>query len=136
MNSEVWINGKKVGVHPYGYSAFHYDITKFLKPAGEKNVIAVKVRNEGKNSRWYSGSGIYRHVHLIRTQPIHIAHNGVYVTTENIIDDMAVIKVASTLDNQSKMSANVKLSMTICSRTDEVVQTVETPIKKVAKGSS
>lgn len=136
MNSEVWINGKKVGVHPYGYSAFHYDITKFLKPAGEKNVIAVKVRNEGKNSRWYSGSGIYRHVHLIRTQPIHIAHNGVYVTTKNIIDDMAVIKVASTLDNQSKMSANVKLSMTICSPTDEVVQTVETPIKNVAKGSS
>ena len=58
------------------------------------------------------------------------------MTTENIIDDMAVIKVASTLDNQSKMSANVKLSMTICSPTDEVVQTVETPIKNVAKGSS
>ena len=63
MNSDVWINGHHLGNHPYGYTPFYYDLTPYLKQNGE-NIIAVRVRNEGKNSRWYSGSGIYRHVWL------------------------------------------------------------------------
>ena len=134
MNSEIWVNGKKVGAHPYGYSPFYFDITKFLRPAGEKNVIAVKVCNEGRNSRWYSGSGIYRHVHLIRTNSIHIAQNGVFVTTENITNDTAVIKVSSTLENQSKAGADIKLSMAVYSPAGEMVQSAETPLINVAEG--
>ena len=61
MNSEVWINGQSLGSHPYGYTPFAYDLTPFLRQDGE-NVLALRVRNEGANSRWYSGSGIYRHV--------------------------------------------------------------------------
>ena len=57
MNSDVWLNGHHLGNHPHGYTPFYYDLTPYLKPAGEENVIAVRVRNEGKNSRWYSGSG-------------------------------------------------------------------------------
>ncbi len=57
MNSDVWLNGVLLGNHPYGYTSFAYDLTPHLKRTGE-NVIAVRVRNEGKNTRWYSGSGI------------------------------------------------------------------------------
>ena len=62
MNAEVWLNGQSVGTHPYGYTSFWFDITDKVK--SDANVLAVKVRNEGENSRWYSGSGIYRHVWL------------------------------------------------------------------------
>ncbi len=58
MNSDVWLNGHHLGNHPYGYTGFAYDLTPWLKPAGQENVLAIRVRNEGKNSRWYSGSGI------------------------------------------------------------------------------
>jgi len=58
MNADFWINGHPLGNHPYGYTSFEFDLTPHLKPAGETNVLAVRVRNEGSNTRWYSGSGI------------------------------------------------------------------------------
>lgn len=80
MNSTVYVNGKDVGHRPYGYSSFEYDITKELK-AGD-NVIAVKVDNSDQpNSRWYSGCGIYRHVWLTTTAPLHFDHWGIQVVT-------------------------------------------------------
>ena len=69
MNADFWINGHPLGNHPYGYTSFEFDLTPYLKPAGQENVLAVRVRNEGKNSRWYSGSGIYRHTWLTVTEP-------------------------------------------------------------------
>ena len=72
MNADVWINGESLGSHPYGYTSFWYDVTNKLK-YGSRNVLAVKVRNEGENSRWYSGSGIYRHVWLRVVDPVHVA---------------------------------------------------------------
>ena len=78
MNSTVYVNGKKVGTRPYGYSSFEYDITPYVHEG--RNVVAVRVDNSDQpNSRWYSGCGIYRHVWLTRTNPIHIKHWGVYV---------------------------------------------------------
>ena len=78
MNATVYVNGQKVGSRPYGYSSFEYDITPYVK-AGE-NVVAVRVDNSDQpNSRWYSGCGIYRHVWLTQTHPIHVKHWGVYV---------------------------------------------------------
>ena len=78
MNSTVYINGQKVGFRPYGYSSFEYDITPYVHEG--KNVVAVRVDNSDQpNSRWYSGCGIYRHVWLTKTNPIHIKHWGVYV---------------------------------------------------------
>ena len=71
MNSDVWVNGQHVGKYPYGYSSFSYDITPYLKRRG--NVIAVRVDNSQQpNSRWYTGSGIYRHVRLVETNQLHI----------------------------------------------------------------
>src|SRR5205809_4362782 len=80
MNSETWLNGQPVGKHPYGYTSFWFDITDKIK-FGEQNIIAVQVRNEGQNSRWYSGSGIYRHIWLKTLEPVHVAQWGTYITT-------------------------------------------------------
>jgi beta-galactosidase len=80
MNAEVWLNGKSLGKHPYGYTSFWYDISEKIKP-GEKNILAVKVKNEGENSRWYSGSGIYRHVWLKTFEPVHLAQCVNFITT-------------------------------------------------------
>ena len=78
MNSTVYVNGREVGHRPYGYSSFEYDITPYVV-AGD-NVVAVRVDNSDQpNSRWYTGCGIYRHVWLTRTHPIHVRHWGVYV---------------------------------------------------------
>ena len=78
MNSTVYVNGQKVGFRPYGYSSFEYDITPFIHEG--ENVVAVRVDNSDQpNSRWYSGCGIYRHVWLTTTNPIHVKHWGVFV---------------------------------------------------------
>ena len=78
MNSTVYVNGQKVGFRPYGYSSFEYDITPYVREG--ENVVAVRVDNSDQpNSRWYSGCGIYRHVWLTKTHPIHVKHWGVFV---------------------------------------------------------
>ena len=77
MNSTVYVNGKKVGFRPYGYSSFEYDITPYVRQGD--NVVAVKVDNSDQpNSRWYSGCGIYRHVWLTTTASTHVSHWGVF----------------------------------------------------------
>ena len=78
MNADVWVNGELLGNHPHGYTSFWYDITPYLYPVGETNTIAVRVKNEGVNARWYTGSGIYRHTWLTLVNPVHIAPWGVH----------------------------------------------------------
>lgn len=99
MNSDVWINGHHLGNHPYGYTGFSYDLTPYLNPAkgGKQNVIAVKVRNEGKNSRWYSGSGIHRHVWLTITNLLHIPQWGVFITTPNVSESAATVNIKTSI---------------------------------------
>ena len=83
MNSTVYVNGKEVGFRPYGYSSFEYDITPYVKKG--ENVVAVRVDNSDQpNSRWYSGCGIYRHVWLTKTNPIHVKHWGVFVNNGKV----------------------------------------------------
>jgi beta-galactosidase len=109
MDCDIWVNGKLAGKHPYGYTAFFLDISKFLHAPGKINVVAVKVRNEGKNSRWYSGSGIYRNVWLVSANPVHIAPWGVFVSTANVDGNKAEIKVSTTVENSGITAGNVKL---------------------------
>ena len=83
MNATVYVNGQKVGYRPYGYSSFEYDITPYIH-AGT-NLVAVRVDNSDQpNSRWYSGCGIYRHVWLTKTHPIHVKHWGVFVNNGKV----------------------------------------------------
>lgn len=101
MNADVWINGVHLGNHPYGYTAFAYDLTEHLHPAGQDNILAVQVKNEGKNSRWYSGSGIYRNVTLIKTNPVHVDLWGVFVHTPEVTNEKATVAVDVTLVNET-----------------------------------
>ena len=103
MNSEVWINGHRLGEHPHGYTSFEFDLTPYLNPPGEENVLAVRVRNEGRNSRWYSGSGIYRHTWLTITEPIYVPAWGTFVTTPEIAKDKALVKVAVDVCNSTSL---------------------------------
>jgi len=98
MNSDVWINGHHLGNHPYGYTSFYYDLTQYLIEG--ENVLAVRVDNSRQpNSRWYSGSGIYRNVWLIKSEPLHISHWGVFVTTPKVSMKSAVMEVKTTIEN-------------------------------------
>ena len=135
MNCDVWINGKFLGNHPYGYTAFDYDISSYLNPSGKPNVIAVKVKNEGQNSRWYSGSGIYRHVWLIQKQAVSIVQNGICVNTERIADNNAIVNISSEVENKSGKSTAPKLLINILDSDGKTVQTVESQIKTISTGS-
>jgi beta-galactosidase len=107
LNSDVWLNGKHLGFHPYGYTPFYYDITSFLNPAGQTNIVAVRVRNDGLNSRWYSGSGITRHVWLTIVDAVHInVAGGVYITTPEVSDNSAGVKIVTTLCNSGSKEEN------------------------------
>lgn len=108
MNSDVWLNGSYIGTNPYGYTSFWFDITSKVR-FGKKNVLAVKVKNEGENSRWYPGSGIYRHVWLKSSSPIHIAEWGTFVSTPEVKPDMAKAGIQTTLTNQSSETAEIRL---------------------------
>jgi beta-galactosidase len=110
MRSDVWLNGKHLGFHPYGYTPFNYDITSYLNPPGQSNIVAVRVKNEGMNSRWYSGSGINRHVWLTLANSVHIdVLGGIYITTPVITENSAEVKVSTTLINSGKSDENIVL---------------------------
>jgi beta-galactosidase len=99
--SEVWINGHSVGFRPNGYISFRYDLTPYVR-VGEENTIAVRVDNSKQpNSRWYSGSGIYRDVRLVLTNPVHIDLWGTYVTTPQISEKEAIIRIQTSIKNTS-----------------------------------
>lgn len=111
MNADVWINGQHLGNQPYGYSAFALDLTPHLLSAGEENVLAVQVKNEGQNSRWYSGSGIYRNVALLKTHPVHVDLWGVFIRTKLVSEDIAELGVDVTLMNGSREEKDITLKM-------------------------
>lgn len=97
-NAEVYLNGTKVGERPYGYISFRVDLTPHLRP-GAENVVAVRLNTEKLGSRWYPGAGIYRHVRLVKTAPVHVAQWGVFVTTPRIGDASAAVSVEVSLEN-------------------------------------
>ncbi len=92
--AQVYINGKKIGERPYGYSYFHFDITQFIKPEGE-NILAVRLENQPKSSRWYPGAGIYRKVQLIVKDEISFERWGTFITTPLIDENIAQVNIKS-----------------------------------------
>lgn len=127
MNSTVWLNGKLVGNYPFGYNSFYYDLNSFLKEGD--NIIVVEVDNSRQpNSRWYSGSGIYRHVWLIRTNQIHISQWGVYITTPEISEQSASIRINTRIGND--IAPGRKVSLISIVEDDKGVEAgnIETPL--------
>jgi beta-galactosidase len=132
-NSEVWINGHYLGKRPYGYSSFAYELTPHLSYGSKTNVLAVKVDNSQQpNSRWYSGSGIYRNVWLTTLDPVHIEHWGTYVTTPVVNEREAKVEVKTKIKNSSQ--GGVNLTTTILDATGRDVARVK-DIGVAAKGS-
>lgn len=126
-NSEVWINGNHLGKRPYGYSSFRYDLTPFLKYGEEDNVIAVKVDNSAQpNSRWYTGSGIYRNVWLTTTGKIAVDHWGTYVTTPVVNTEEALLMVTTQIRNSSGSRADVRLETVVYDADNRKVARAET----------
>jgi beta-galactosidase len=109
MSSEVFINGRSLGVYPYGYSSFSYDLSPYLE-FGKENVIAVRVNNAQQvNSRWYSGSGIYRHVWMMVTDPVHVAHWGVTIATTGITPKKTTVQVKTLVKNELSSTQRIVL---------------------------
>ncbi len=134
-NSEVWINGHYLGKRPYGYISFRYKLTPFLKYGNEDNVVAVKVDNSLQpNSRWYSGSGIYRNVWLVTTEKIFVDHWGTFVTTPEVTERSAKLSVQTEVRNASRQDQPVTLKTVVFDKDGKKVAAVES--KSVAPKDS
>jgi beta-galactosidase len=96
----VWMNGQFVGGWPYGYASWRLDLTPFVKCGGD-NVLAIRLDNSKESSRWYPGAGLYRNVWLVKTAPVHIAHWGTYVTTPEVGDQSATVKIMANVSNDT-----------------------------------
>ncbi len=116
-HSKIYLNGYYIGEWPFGYSSFHFELTQNIK-FGEKNVLAVRLENFPKMSRWYPGAGIYRNVRLVYTSQTHITHWGTYITTPNIESGDGTINIRTTING----SKDISLLTEIYSPTGELVK--------------
>ena len=120
-NATVYFNGQKLGFHPYAYTSFWFDLTPLLKP-GQTNVVAVRVdSSEQPSSRWYSGSGIYRHVRVVVTDPTHVARWGIFVTTPEASSSSSRVFVQTRVANESAEQAGVSVETTLVDATGKKV---------------
>jgi beta-galactosidase len=110
QNADIYLNGVHLGFHPYGYTSFTLDLTPHLRVGGS-NVLAVRVNNSGVGSRWYAGSGIYRHVWLTRRLATSVPYSGLWITTPSVSASEAVVEVEVTLE--SAWSRRVELALGI-----------------------
>jgi len=107
--AQVWINGQYAGGRPYGFESFHLDLSRYVNFGGD-NVLAVRVdHSRVGDSRWYTGSGIYRHVRLVVADTLRLATDGVFVSTPRVGDVSALVRVETTLVNASAVSRDYAL---------------------------
>jgi beta-galactosidase len=139
-NSDVWINGFHLGRRPYGYVSFAYELTGHLNFGGDRpNVIAVRADTSAQPaSRWYSGAGIYRHVRLVLTDPVHIEHWGTVVTTPRVTPREATVRVESTVVNQSEVAREVSLKVSLYANVldRQPFDAAETEARRIEPGES
>lgn len=133
MNSEVFINGVSLGTYPYGYSSFSYNLSPHLA-FGQENVIAVRVDNsQHKNSRWYSGSGIYRHVWMMVTDAVHVDNWGVAITTPEVSSKEASVQIKTLVENETSSPQNIILKTQILAGNSKSVADNQTKVQLPAK---
>lgn len=125
QNSDVWINGFHLGHRPYGYVSFWYDLTGHVTFDGD-NVLAVRTdTSQQPASRWYSGAGIYRHVRLIATDPVHFEHHGIFISTPAASAAQATIEIQSMVRNESEAARQIVMQTTVFSPAGKRVASVE-----------
>jgi beta-galactosidase len=121
-NSEVWINGHYLGKQPNGYISFRYELTTYLKFGNTGNVIVVKADNSKQpNSRWYSGSGIYRNVWLIKSNPIYTDHWGIFITTPVVNEKKATLNIKARFVNAYDSGIPITLSVSLIDASNKEV---------------
>ena len=111
-NAKVWLNGHFIGQWPYGYASFRLELTEHLK-FGKDNILAVRLQNHYRPTRWYPGAGIQRNVWLVKTSPVHVDHWGAFVTTPKVTANQADVAINVTLNNQSGTATMVEVSAEI-----------------------
>jgi beta-galactosidase len=130
MNADVWINGTKLGNHPYGYTGFAFDLTPHLKDGS--NTLAVRVDNTGRNSRWYSGSGIFRKVWLSVAGAVRIPQHGVSVTTPDVSKSAATIKIETLVENGATAAKSAIVRVRLLDAQGAVAAETQTTAKLAA----
>ncbi len=135
-NSDVWINGQHLGHRPNGYIDFEYELTPHLRPPGEQNVVAVRVARENvADSRWYTGTGIYRDTWLTVLDPIHVTRHGSFVTTPVVDEQGAEVNSTCEVLNGSAEAAEVTVTARVLdAEGKELVQALRT--QKIAPGAA
>ncbi len=132
-NSEVWINGRYLGRRPYGYISFAYELTPYLRYGGEKNVLAVRVDNSKQpNSRWYSGSGIYRNVRLLFTSPVRVDQWGVFITAPQVTTQSAAVVQRTAVRNGLQQDAAVEVQTILFDPQGKKAAAAKTPVAAAA----
>jgi beta-galactosidase len=136
-NSDVYINGTHLGKRPYGYVSFRYEITAQATFGTTANVIAVRADNSAQPaSRWYAGAGIYRHVRLIATNPVHVGQWATYVTTPTVSASSATVHVQTTVVNQGTAAASVSVQATVSDPGGATLAPVTSAAQSIAAGAS
>ncbi|MCS0613611.1 DUF4982 domain-containing protein [Massilia kyonggiensis] len=130
----VWLNGKLAGGWPYGYNSWRVDLTPYAVPGG-KNVVVVRLENPVDSSRWYSGGGIYRHVWLTKTAPVHVALWGTYVRTPVVSKEEAQVEIDVTLDNRTRADAAVRVATDIYALDGDGVR-MGSPVARIAQAQA
>ncbi len=133
-NSDVWINGYHLGKRPNGYSSFQYELNGHLNYGGKKNVLAVRADNTIQPaSRYYTGAGIYRHVRLILTNPVHITQWGNFVSTTDVTAAKATVNIQTKIANQTLSKITVTVHTDIIAPDGKKVAQAET-VQKIGGG--
>ena len=136
QHAVVYLNGHRLGTQPYGYTSFQFDLTSDLDFASP-NVLAVRVDNSAQpNSRWYSGSGIYRHVRIVVTGTTHVARWGVFVSTVEASNRSARVSVCTRLVNASAKDAKLTLKTILTNADGSPVGSAQSPIVVDAGGQT
>ena len=120
-HTTVWVNGRKAYFNHYGYQSFRFDATEFCKAPGKENVITVKVTNNGMNTRWYAGAGIYRHVWLVKTPQLHLDtwHN--YIHTSEVTEGNATVNVETLLNNEQSRKLKGEVTVQLLDKDGNIV---------------
>ena len=134
--AEVWVNGKKAGYNVYGYSSFRCDITPYCHTDGTENIVAVRVVNKGKNSRWYSGSGIYRHVWMIKTEKTRLDAWETAIVTENLINDKASMSITTHIRSEVPLEKTLLVKARIFDTNGKQIAQTETSVQAPVSDST
>jgi beta-galactosidase len=137
-DGRVWLNGRYVGHRPNGYVGMRYDVTEYARFGdGDAGANVVSIRTDTSlqpASRWYTGQGVYRHVRLVTTDPVHVAPRGLYVTTPDASVQRATVHVRTTVQNESPDAREVAVRVTITGPDGREVAALLSPARTIGAG--